>query len=255
MLRNIGMDRLTARWAGLVMVGALMLGGLWGRGGTALSVSDPFDRRGLGAKSRDRLAVCVEPIRGVQLDRDRILALVQPAVLRVVSHPVWQRVSSSQIPPVIDFGCPLAPLLLDKEKDASASPKDWVQRRGLARQVSTATPYRVFLFIIPAEDVAREFQGDSIFSRVASEETLCDGVKHDVVCEEVSRGIYISADELLDSSALDYALMRGLNFASPPSLTPRSATGFARSGDSPGPGPSPSPAPDSDSRVPSVVRP
>ena len=221
-------DRPICRWLGLVTIGAVTLVALWARGGTALGTSEQPVASGLKAPSRDRLAVCVEAVRGVDLEPGLAVGRVRSALERAVQHPASPHLGFNRVPRAVDYGCPLRPLLFDGE----ATPTDVYQRLRHQRPVTAPSAYRVFLFVIPDRDVQDLFQGRSIYSRTAAEEGVCDDTRNPPgVCGMVTSGVYISTSELLDASALEYAVLRGLSLVGPPNL-PRSRD--IRGSDAPG---------------------
>lgn len=151
--------------------------------------------------NRDRLALCIQPVAGSGLAADEVRALVQTTLPRVATHQYWAVAGLAVAPPVVEVGCPSEPYLL-RPGAAMAGAKE-VGTADLPR-VANASPYRVFVFILP------EAQINAIFGVTASRAAVQELVRDGGQCGEVSTGLYLSPQELRDPQVLTGLLERAI---------------------------------------------
>lgn len=234
-------DRLTVRWLGLVIVGALLPLVLWSQNSGALEDGrGPFRRDGLKVTSRDHLALCIQGISGATVDPVSATSKARDAARRVQSHPSWSLLRIRDDPISVAYGCPSPPVL-----QPSGALIGRTQRLITTKYVSDASEYRLFIFVMPAVEVQRSFGSDSLYSRVATEETICVSAEttSGQRCDGVTSGVYLTEAELDDPEAFNYAILRGLNLAEPPVDLPSDPAIAPAPLPTPRPSPSPSPSP------------
>ncbi len=159
--------------------------------------------------NRDRLAMCVQVVRsGRDLEaaggrvavEAKAKERVEAALVEVAKHPYWQQrgLTAAVASRVVDAGCPSGPPPVD-----SSYPKPIESISG--HRVKEASYYRVFVFVLPAEELER-LLGASDW-REAPQEMLQVGVD---VFAEVTTGLYISPQELGAPAFLEDLLEKGI---------------------------------------------
>jgi hypothetical protein len=153
--------------------------------------------------NRERLAICVQAVgtdAGAEMDVKRRIEALLP---QLMEHPRWRPAGLGAAPPVVDIGCPSDPALLrpgahPKGGDPSSS-----------SLVLEASPYLVFVFILPQAEIDRLFSNWPY--RKVPQENLCEG--H--VCFEVTTGLYLSPGEAQQAPFLLESLLKAIGLEPP----------------------------------------
>jgi hypothetical protein len=156
--------------------------------------SDTLVSNGLLAASRNQLAVCVHAAAGASFGADEARTRVQAALTDVIRDPLWSGDAKTGLP-VVDIGCPSEPYLLQPGVSYGGKPIGDPS----VQAVETASPYRVFVFVLPPAELSRIFGDTGSSIRVEPQEFLCEGD----VCAEVTTGLYLSPEELADPDFLE----------------------------------------------------
>lgn len=155
-------------------------------------------RTALLATNRTGLRLCVQSL-APGLDSRAAQGPVRGAITSsVATHPDFGPAGLGREPVVVDAGCPAAPTI--------SNPR--YSRRGTAgapAAVATPSPYRLFVFVAPAERLAAAFP-TATRPRLTPQEVLCRG--H--VCPEVTTALYLTPAELADPGALARGLTHGV---------------------------------------------
>ncbi|MPZ14259.1 MAG: hypothetical protein GEU73_07515 [Chloroflexi bacterium] len=155
--------------------------------------------------SRGRLAICIQPERGAQINTDEARGRVQAALAEAAKHPRWEQLGYGRADPVADVGCPFEPAGLDPD----ASPAERVHGLPGIRNVEHPSPYRLAVWVLPPDEFERLLPNDSAkrIGRLPPQEHLCEAPKQ---CGTVTGGLVLSTEEFGDPAALAYWIKRGL---------------------------------------------
>lgn len=140
---------------------------------------------------RSRLRACVADLTGGASAAGA--GPVQDALDGLTAHPNWQAAGLSAGPPQATAGCgDVKPFLL--------APGVTYENGGFSSfsgfpEVKEASPYRVMVFVLPAEQIASMFADSP--ARSVAQEMQCQGGQ----CAEVTTGLYVTEKEL-ESEAL-----------------------------------------------------
>ena len=105
-------------------------------------------------------------------------------------------------PPLVHAGCPSPPTIYDPTWSAGGKGSTYVT--GAPHRVHQASPYFLFVFIVPQQDSMAAF--GEVFPRRTGQELLCSGDN----CATVNSAIYLSAQEFADPELLVPGLTWGL---------------------------------------------
>lgn len=171
-----------------------------GRAGRFKVSDDDFSHNGLLAASRERLAVCVQVLDDAGIDEPAAVARVDAALRDLAAQPAWSYQGHPVVtagfgfgPATVDAGCPSQPAVLQPGVRLDRGMLS-DGRAGLI--VQRASPYRVFVFVLPEPEIAAAFAGSA--RRTVPQEFLCKG--H--TCAEVTTGVYLTANEIDDHAQL-----------------------------------------------------
>ena len=174
--------------AGITLAVTTVLGVTFqGSGKAEHGAASEWTRDLLLTANRDRLAVCVQPI-GVDAGlTSSAKARIEDALQGVAEHPYWQDMglSAAVDSPVVDVGCPSDPPAPDPDLGV---PIDNL----LGHRVSEASYYRLFVFVLPQQELDAWVGG--LNRRSGPQESICSGD----VCFEVTTGLYLTAEEVDD---------------------------------------------------------
>ncbi len=171
-----------------------------------------------GARStgeRNELAICIQAL-GADLAVDSSAqataaeatakSRIEAVLPQVATHPDWEPAGLAAFEPVIDIGCPSLP-------PGPAVPEGLFPIQAIrGHEVSKPSPYNVFVFILPPEQL-EELVGASS-TRTAGQEMICD--KDHYECSAVTEGVYLSTEDLSDSALLTRVLENGLGLRERP---------------------------------------
>ena len=164
------------------------------------------------APNRETLAICVDGVDEASAAVPGARARVEQALALIAQHPHFVQAGLAAVPPVVDDGCPLGPYLLEP----NVSWENGAPIRGAGRRVEEAGIYRLFVFLLPPQELARVIRGD-LDNRRTAEEMLCAGHQ----CWEVTTGLYLTPEEATDGPFLATRLTKGLGLE--PTLPPGNA--------------------------------
>ncbi|MPZ14256.1 MAG: hypothetical protein GEU73_07500 [Chloroflexi bacterium] len=183
--------------------------------------------------SRDRLAICVQAVRGAEINPDEARARVQAALAEAAKHPRWDQVGYGRAEPVVDVGCPFEPAGLDPETlfySMVGIPIPGTKR------VERPGPYRLAVWILPPAEFERLLPTDAAKRRgrrPVQESMLCEG--YEERCGAATTGLNLSTEEFADPASLDHWIERGMlggtDPAPIPTPDPRIPPGFRPSTD------------------------
>lgn len=159
------------------------------------------------AGNRDRLAICVDAIDGALVDPTGARSATEDALTRLRAHRNWKPAGLDLNQPAVDMGCNAQPFLLQPGVDFNGGKVTTVS--GFPR-VATPSKYLVMIFVLPPEEIAREF-GSSPTRRVVQEVSCDEGG-----CGEVTIGLYLASDELGEPRFLMTALIDAIGLEAPP---------------------------------------
>jgi hypothetical protein len=184
---------------GLVGPGRLVRGG------------EPFTTDQLIVPSRDGLSICVDlgGTGGPLLPSPVAVASIRAALDQIAQHPLWAEAGYAKRPPVVSVGCPVASVIMAPEIKRQGSSRLNVPRR----RVDNASPFRVWVVVLPDQRVSEVFADTPPYLRSEPEEIACEDAApaHHPVCRAVSLGAYLTAAEFGDNLTLLRALTFALN--------------------------------------------
>ena len=149
--------------------------------------------------NRTQLNVCVHSLVP-GMDNEETRGLVESALAQVRKHPNFKAARLDAADPAVDAGCP-APAQL-------GSP-NWDAKLGAAPIVTTASSYRLFVFVADVEQLSIAFGGR--VPRTTAQEILCEGEQ----CSEVTTALYVTPSELRNQAASIDALTHGVGLLPP----------------------------------------
>jgi hypothetical protein len=120
---------------------------------------EPLRPGALVSPNRDRLRICVQVVR-VAVDQGRAREAVEAALRETAKHPSWRSGGLDVAPPVVDSGCPQEPVVL-KPGVVFQGPKS-LEGFDIAywgSVVEEPSHYRLFVFIVPREELAAHVIG------------------------------------------------------------------------------------------------
>lgn len=150
--------------------------------------------------NRDRMAVCLQPTAGAAIDTESAKARVLSALGELRAGWQWLPAGLGATPAEVDVSCPSEPYHLREDFRDKAKGGD-PQIQG----VSTASKYRVFLFIAPQAEIDRAFPVGT-HRRVPQEILL---LRRDQGAE-VTTALYLSPAELSDHAFLKEWLAKAI---------------------------------------------
>ncbi len=165
--------------------------------------------------NRDRLAICVqasgfEAGQASAVETQAKLS-VEAALIDVAQHPAWAGwpILSEGLSPVVDIGCTAGPALYG-ERTVPDDPRSPPNTFG--REVIEVSYYRVFLFLLPADEI-RQLTDGSLRARVrlSAEERVCD--PH--YCTFATTGLYLAPEDLANPEFLLDALEKAIGLEAP----------------------------------------
>jgi hypothetical protein len=169
--------------------------------GVTFQGSEPSTVAGAGTGRQPGVAICVQAVNtgaaaaaSIEAGAKSRLEDVLPSVAQ---NPRWEAAGLAGGPTVIDVGCPSLP-------PQPAVAFDPPIRAVFGHTVSEPSKYGLFVFVLPRDQLL-DFIGDST-SREAPQEVTCE----DDVCSEVTTAVYISVEELQDTSFLTATVEHGL---------------------------------------------
>ncbi len=184
----------------------------------------PIDTRsGLLARGRDRLLICVQGVGPVSSAVPNARQRIEEALSAVASqHPNWNPAGYGRVSRAVQIGCPKDAHLLRpgvEYVNGRPGPSNVGER---ALQAQTATPFRLYVFVLPPDDLRRVIHGE-FNVRTAAQEVLCD----DGRCAEVTTGLYLTPEDLTNRPFLQEWVAKGLGLEPPYTLPtePRPPTG------------------------------
>lgn len=146
--------------------------------------------------NRAGLRVCVQSlVPGI--DSRTVQGQVRGALNQVSNHPDFRPAGLARQPVVVDAGCPAAPAI----DNPQFNPLD---RASAGVPVDTPSPYRLFVFVAPADRLAHAFTWQP---RLLPQELLCDSSR---VCPEVTTAAYLAPTELTNQPVLEETLTHGV---------------------------------------------
>jgi hypothetical protein len=156
---------------------------------------EPLRPGALVSPNRDRLRICVQVVR-VAVDQGRAREAVEAALRETAKHPSWRSGGLDVAPPVVDSGCPQEPVVL-KPGVVFQGPKS-LEGFDIAywgSVVEEPSPYRLFVFIVPREELAAHVIGWEDF-RTFIQEGLCETTPYEKNCAQVTTGLYLLPEEV-----------------------------------------------------------
>lgn len=200
-----------ARWLAasvtitLVVAGSavgLIAAGVGDRHGSSANPGPEAERSGrFGAPNRDRLAICVDAEGVLPVFATQARNAFESALQSLSDDPVWVRVGLSEPSPIVQEDCPAGPALYDPD----AGPKiddSLFEVRG--RAVANASYYSIHVYVIPQADIDHYTGRDGY--RLTGEEYFCSQGS----CSEITAGLYVSPDELVDQARLSDLLAHAI---------------------------------------------
>ena len=160
----------------------------------------------LATANRDRLAICVDAPGGSPELVAQARSEIEAVYTDIANEPYWERVGLTDAvrEPVVDAGCPSEPFLLQ----LGVVSEDGRTIKSAPRN-SEASIYRVFVFVLPSEQIERLPVGRR--KGLAPQESI--GERH--VWHQVTTGLYLTADQVRDSTYLTDALKRAIGLREP----------------------------------------
>lgn len=171
----------------------------------------PTDATALLTTGRNGLRVCFES-RGTDLAPSAVRAQVQAGLARVSRHPDFTSAGLGRRPVEVHDGCRAVPSI-DLPNYRSSS------RFGAPVAVTSASPYRLMVFVVPPGRMATAFDGRD--PAVSAQEVMCDAGR----CPVVTTAAYLSPATLADSELLDRALIEGIGLRQLDESTPHTGGG------------------------------
>lgn len=147
------------------------------------------------SRTRDRLALCTQPVSGARATAAQARTAVAGAL---ATTPEVARLAPGA---VVEAGCPTTPYLL---RPGARAPVGRPSGDPTMTRVDQPSKYRVFVFVLPQPEIDRLF-GRTSLRRVA-EEYLCEGDS----CAEVTTGVYLSDAELQNGQLIRTRLEEAL---------------------------------------------
>lgn len=172
----------------------------------------PIDTRtGLLARGRDRLLICVQGVGSVSSVAPTARQRIEEALSAVAGqHPNWNPAGYGRVARAVQIGCPMDPHLLRpgvEYVNGRPGPANAGER---ALQAQTASPFRLYVFVLPPDDLTRVIRGE-FNVRTAAQEVLCD----DGRCAEVTTGLYLTPGDLTNAPLLQEWVAKGLGLEPP----------------------------------------
>jgi hypothetical protein len=150
-------------------------------------------------ENRSDLAICVQVAAEANVDPAVVQTAAKAALTALAARDTWTKRGYDLLQNRVEVGCPAAPHLL--EPGVKRIPA------GLASDpipyVAHASPYMIFLFVLPDADINRVF-GDT-FQRTSAQEYLRQGDS----AIPVTIGLYLAPSEI-QPDRLDWALSQAL---------------------------------------------
>lgn len=156
--------------------------------------------------NRDRLAICVGAVNVGSAVEVEAESKVEAALVDVAKHPHWNASGLGVASPRVDAGCPAPPL--------ATRPDVKITRWGGSVLVEPvpivdeASYYRLFVFILPASELDRIFQGAL---PLVDEQAYKSG---DQIIG-VTAGLYLTPEQLRDPTSLTEAIQRAVGLWDP----------------------------------------
>lgn len=163
------------------------------------------------APNRAALAACVAGVGPAAVAVPTARQRIEQALTGLSQQPVWGKAGLAVVPRVVDIGCPSEPYLLQP----GVTWEDGVPITGAGPRVETASSYRLFVFVLPPDELSHVIRGRHDI-RTAAQELLCRGHQ----CAEVSTGLYLTPDEVSNNAFLQEWLAKGLGLEPPVALPP-----------------------------------
>ncbi|MFN8635396.1 MAG: DUF11 domain-containing protein [Chloroflexota bacterium] len=172
----------------------------------------------------DRLVVCLKPAGGAELDGMRALQTLQAALDEVARHPNWWRLDFTAAAPAAELNCEHEPVLLQPGVTVTRGAVSSSRTLPADPEVERRGKYELFVVVLPPEEIERLFPGyagEHAKYRTATEEMVCERrgapPRGEKLCAELSAGLYLTPDEVLDRQLLVDALVLRYDLNRPPS--------------------------------------
>ena len=167
-----------------------------GQGTQPVEGADP-SARGPG------VAICVQaveidadgqPLRGEAALETAAESSVEAALVEVTNRPIWDDAGLAVAPPVVDVGCPSAPVaVLGGPKWASGRPNDEGTPVPL---VTEASFYRLFVFVMPSLEEIERTLGRTTDRRSTQEWISANIYSEGPTRVGVTSAVYVTAGEI-----------------------------------------------------------
>jgi hypothetical protein len=157
-----------------------------------------MSRDALLITSRERLAICVKAVAGASIDSTRARHVVESVLVELSQSARWSRTAYAKAPPVVDVDCAERPSILDPGVVVSMIGNDAIRLRDQPKTPDLFSKYRLIIYVVPESVIQHYFFGMSrsfdVRSRREGEEFMCT----DHVCSEVTTGIYLTENEMIN---------------------------------------------------------
>lgn len=167
---------------------------------------------------RNRLAMCIQPLAGAATDPEAVRAAIQGAVASLSQRPAWSEMQLDRQPVVVDQTCPKQPAL-PGPGPVPRDPFETAIDRTL--NVDSASPYGVFIWVMPEAHLRTLFGGRLDTPRTATEERVCPSGQRRQ-CETSTVGLYVADSEVGDQARVERLLASAIaaSLLPPPSPEP-----------------------------------
>lgn len=179
-----------------------------------------FVHSALITANRDRMAVCVAGVGKAKEAEAEAKLAIETALREIAKIDLWERTAiPREPPPLVDVGCPYPPLFYTTRPGALPGGCH-------ARGVTSAHYYRLFVYVVPQEELKRVLSNKQwICGRITNEEII---QMYDTA-HSVTSGIYLADEELCDSrfviENIEWALGLIVQFPDPPHYTASACPG------------------------------
>lgn len=145
--------------------------------------------------NRPGLKICVQSLLpGVEATAVQRQATARMA--DVSKHPDFSRSGLARQPVTIDTGCPSGPTIASPGYARG-------DKIGAPAIVKEPSPYRLYVFVTSAEQVAQAFAWQP---HLTPQEMICDGGR----CVEVTTALYLTPQQIADASVFARSLTQGV---------------------------------------------